>query len=343
MGTLRKGKALAAVLVIVLLLAPLLKIGNAFWAGMNSYYPSFLLLSNWVNDSILVITGVPIRNSTLNELRNSPFSLTNIYLGPYGILPLNLTLEGPFSSSARLNLNNTVTAEGGYGLLEVVIPPYTPYILLLASLTSPYNFTVDTSAAFSVGKGMAVINASLQVLLCSNDTLTGSGNRIVIEAGRGVSYVLISLGGRCPSNIGELLELNDQRVDEWLSRSMRPPSIPPELAKEYFLSLLVVKDDQNPYLGTFAASPSPLYLYNWVRDSSFAAMALQASGHYSSALKYWLWMAKAERRDGAWFTRYNFYTGAPDESYAFPEYDSLGLFEVGVYNYYYYTHNVSFL
>jgi len=63
-----------------------------------------LLLSNWVNSSVLVQTGVPIANATLNGLTNRPFRLTNLYVGPYGIIPFTLELQGPYSSKAYLNL-----------------------------------------------------------------------------------------------------------------------------------------------------------------------------------------------------------------------------------------------
>ncbi|MGC9071103.1 MAG: glycoside hydrolase family 15 protein [Acidilobus sp.] len=336
-------RKMLVIALVFLLFAPLVPRSFSFWAGKSSFYPSFLLLSNWVNDSALVLTGVPVVNATINGLRNVPFSLTNIYLGPYGVLPLNLTFDGPFSSFASLNLNNTIVAAGSYGRLEVIAPPYTPYILVLASLTAPYNFTVHTSGAVTLGKEVTIINLSVPVEVCSNDSMARVGNGVLIRGVSGASYVLISLGNRCPDNVRYLISLNDERIDGWLSMSRQPPSLPPELAKEYFLSLLVLKDDQNPYIGTFAAAPSPVYLYAWVRDSSFAAMALQAAGHYASALKYWLWMSRAARYGEAWYTRYDFYTGAPDVSYATPEYDSLGLFEIGVYYYYVFTHNITFL
>lgn len=339
--------ALLSLVVLASILAP--HESQAYWSGEEAWSPSFLLLSNWVNDSVLVYTGVPIANATFNGLRNLPLSITNVYLGPYGLLPLNLTFDGPYSDEAYLTLNNTVLSEGPFGYIEVMTPPQTPYILVMADLSSPYNMTVTFTGAASVINGHVAElkiygpNYTLTVFACSNTSLTQIAKGVVAEGVKGPFYVVLSLGSPCPADVGQLVTLNDERVDQWLSRSRAPVGVPSNIAEDYFLSLLVLKDDQNPYLGTFAASPSPLYLYTWVRDSSFAAMALQAAGHYGSALKYWAWMAHASRYGEAWYTRYNFYTGAPDESYAVPEYDSLGLFEIGVYYYYVFTKNVTFL
>ncbi len=340
--------ALAAIVGSLFLLA-VLPAPTAYWAGADAWSPSFLLLSNWVNDSVLVYTGVPIANASFDGLRNYPPSMTNFYLGPYGIIPINLTFDGPYSQEAFLTLNNTVVSEGAYGTLEFMTPPATPYVVVIGRLSAAYNFTLSGSGNWSVvNEHVAVLrvsrsNFTVTVTLCSNVSIVGARGGLAVISPPGGLYLVISLGSTCPGSISSLISLNAQRVSQWLARSREPKRLPPQLASEYFLSLLVIKDDQNPYLGTFAASPSPLYLHTWVRDSAFAAMALQAAGHYGSALKYWEWMAHAQRHGKTWYTRYDFYTGLPDESYAIPELDSLGLFEIGVYEYYLFTHNVTLL
>ncbi len=72
-------------------------------------------------------------------------------------------------------------------------------------------------------------------------------------------------------------------------------------------------------------------------------MALQAAGYYGPAMKYWLWMCSAQNPSGTWYTRYDFWSGEPDTSFGIPEYDSVGLFQIGVWQFYEYTHNKSFL
>ncbi|WP_243665618.1 hypothetical protein [Vulcanisaeta sp. JCM 16159] len=60
-------------------------------------------------------------------------------------------------------------------------------------------------------------------------------------------------------------------------------------------------------------------------------------------MKYWLWMCSVQNSSGTWYTRYDFWSGEPDTSFGIPEYDSVGLFQIGVWQFYEYTHNKSFL
>jgi len=73
-------------------------------------------------------------------------------------------------------------------------------------------------------------------------------------------------------------------------------------------------------------------------------LQLDFAGHYYSALKFWLWMSEAEQlQPGVWYTRYDFYSDKPDITFGIPELDSIWLFEIGVYEYYNLTGNVTFL
>lgn len=112
----------------------------------------------------------------------------------------------------------------------------------------------------------------------------------------------------------------------------------------YLRNLVVIKNAQNPGTGLFPASTNPgSYSYKaWVRDSSFDAMALDASGHYSEAEQFWEWMAANQLSNGTWETTYDLWTGAYI-SFVQPEYDSLGEFLVGVYQDYELSGDTSFL
>lgn len=111
----------------------------------------------------------------------------------------------------------------------------------------------------------------------------------------------------------------------------------------YDKSLLVIKNIQNPQLGTIPASTNPFaYRHNWVRDGAITAMALDATGHPSEAEQYWRWMASVQHPDGTWGTIYNAWTGA-EESFVEPEYDSVGQFMYGVYRHYQATADTAFL
>lgn len=50
-----------------------------------------------------------------------------------------------------------------------------------------------------------------------------------------------------------------------------------------------------------------------------------------------------QNSSGDWYTRYDFVTGTPDTTFGIPEYDSVGLFLIGVSQYYKLTHNMTFL
>lgn len=112
----------------------------------------------------------------------------------------------------------------------------------------------------------------------------------------------------------------------------------------YLRNLVVIKNSQNPTTGLFPATTNPgSYSYKaWVRDSSFDAMALDASGHYAEAEQFWEWMADNQGSNGTWETTYDLWTGAYI-SFVQPEYDSLGEFLVGVYQDYTLSGNTTFL
>jgi GH15 family glucan-1,4-alpha-glucosidase len=108
--------------------------------------------------------------------------------------------------------------------------------------------------------------------------------------------------------------------------------------------LIVIKNAQNPVLGTFPATTSPFaYGYkNWVRDGSVTAMALDASGHHAEADHYFRWMASVQGSDGTWKTTYRYWDGVY-LSFVEPEYDSVGAFIYGVYRHYRMTGDLVFL
>ena len=312
----------------------------ASFSSSHSYFsPSYLLLNNWENQSIWIVTGIKVPNPILNGFPPYNSSIRNLYVAPYGILNFTLCFNVNVSS-AFLTLKNEVLLVSNHGNISLLMPPKTPYILVLVYANSSFYMEIFTNATFTENKTAMKINTRPPIYVSTNSTI--QGERINFE--RGYWYVEISVNAKPNSSISSLVKLNDEEVEKWLNSSRQPKGLPSYLLKEYYLSLLLIKDDQNPYLGIFAASPSPVYLYSWVRDSAFSAIALQDAGHYYSALKFWLWMSKAEQlQPGVWYTRYDFYSGKPDITFGIPELDSIGLFEIGVYEYYNLTGNVTFL
>ena len=311
-------------------------------AQQSAYYPSFLLLNNWVNQSVWISTGIPVPNSTLNGIPSYPPSIRNVFDGKLGLLNMSVVFKKFQTIKAFLGMNNSVSLVSDIGAISVYYPPNTTCFIVLSKLTRPIF------AEVLFGKHLVSVNrkeftqALPSVYLFSNSSYVYTPTNVSFSLGFGVHYLEVCLDHSSQMSVEELLNYDEHQVSRWLSESLKP-AIPKSLLKEYYLSLLLLVDDQNPYYGFFAASPSPVYLYAWVRDSEFSALALELSGHTREALKFWTWLANAPRLQGYWYTRYDFYNAKPDYSYALPELDSTALFEIGVYQYYEVTHDKRFL
>lgn len=336
----------ASLLVLSLIILSLVNISIVSFSSSRLIYysPSYLLLSNWENQSIWIVTGVKVPNSQLNGFPNYPAGISNIYAGKYGLL--NLTLNFNLSTtSAYLTLNNSILLSGNQGNITILLPPYTPYIIVKFYLISTLGVILLTNRSIIYVNNSMILNGSPPVYIFSNIShIMVKKNQMVFILTRGIWFIEIGINNIPKDNINNLILLNNMEVSKWLNSSKIPNHLPRLLVNEYFLSLLILKDDQNPCLGIFAASPSPIYLYSWVRDSIFSAIALQDAGHFKSALKYWLWLSSAEQlQSGVWYTRYYFYNGKPDITFGIPELDSIGLYEIGIYDYYNLTDNMTFL
>jgi GH15 family glucan-1,4-alpha-glucosidase len=117
----------------------------------------------------------------------------------------------------------------------------------------------------------------------------------------------------------------------WLASGTNISTTDTGVNTAYERNLVVIKNSQNPTNGLFPAATNPgSYGYKaWMRDSAFDAMALDASGHYAEAEKFWDFMADNQLSNGTWHTTYDEWSG-DYVSFVEPEYDSLGEFLVGV-------------
>lgn len=110
----------------------------------------------------------------------------------------------------------------------------------------------------------------------------------------------------------------------WLSSGTQPNLTNGDFLDTYQKGLLVLKNSQNPQLGTISSSLHPLYDFkNWMRDSLMASFMLDAAGYHEEAKKFFEWVATAPLDDkGGFFTCYDTFTGehAP---FVEPQYDSL--------------------
>lgn len=129
---------------------------------------------------------------------------------------------------------------------------------------------------------------------------------------------------------------------DWLASREKLTGDFAPLDAPYRRALVAIKQTQQPELGSFVAATNPAYQFKvWPRDASVVAMGLDATGYLDDAEKYWRWMTSVQERgddesfpDGTWATNYSYWK--PNESIDFvqPEWDSLGLYCIGVYRHY---------
>ncbi|HET9169117.1 MAG TPA: glycoside hydrolase family 15 protein [Actinospica sp.] len=130
----------------------------------------------------------------------------------------------------------------------------------------------------------------------------------------------------------------------WLASGTKLSTTDTGVNTAYERNLVVIKNSQNPTNGLIpAATNEGSYGYKaWMRDSAFDAMALDASGHYAEAEKFWDFMIANQLSTGAWHTTYDEWSGTY-VSFVEPEYDSIGEFLVGVLKHYQDTGSSTFL
>ena len=115
------------------------------------------------------------------------------------------------------------------------------------------------------------------------------------------------------------------------------------LTTAYDRALVVMKQSQNPSLGTWPAATNPIaYGYkSWVRDSAVTAMAMDTAGHHAEADKYFRWLATVQYANGSFGTTYDNWTGQ-HVNFVEPELDSVGMFLISTYRHWLQTGDNSF-
>ena len=326
-------------------------IGNLNIKATPSFkdYPSYLLLNNFVNNSIWVSTGVP------DGYLGSPYDYESLSIQTMDLNNTTLPVQAYFdsgqaASSANLTANNTIMVKTSKSTVYLVDPPYENQFGAVQISNTSGNDSIQMTGvySYSTGSDSIYIDTSPGLYIhysnAKASVSTGSNSMTIsITTGPGNSYITFSGSQNSEMNSSQMFSVNQRNIDSWLANGIQP-QLYGKLRAEYNMSLLLVKDDQNPMTGEIAASPSPVYLYTWVRDGSFSAMSLQDAGHIQSALKYWKWMASEQGNDinnGTWQTRFDFWTGSVSTDWIAPEYDSVGLFQMGIYNLFEITHNIS--
>ncbi len=142
---------------------------------------------------------------------------------------------------------------------------------------------------------------------------------------------------------------------QWLQEGKQTNLADSELNDAYDAILVFIKqstvpgiyeDSSGNTVYKFAAMPATTnpsaYSYKvWARDSAVTAMSYDASGHLEEAEAYWFWLADRQiksnegdwKQPGAFWTCYWLWDNSP-VSFVEPEYDSIGMFLIGVYRHY---------
>ena len=328
-------------------------INNLVVSATPSYkdYPSYLLLSNWLNNELWVATGVP------DSYLGSPYGYESLSIQTIDLNNTTLPIEAYFASgqqtaSANLTANNTIMVKTTKSKVYIVDPPYKNQFgaIQISNKSSKDTIDIFGNYEYTMGSNYTFIDTDPGIYIHYNNAKASvsrisGGISVNINTDPGTSYVAFSENSDKVMNTSRTFQVNQNEVRSWLNNGIQP-QLYGNLRNEYNMSLLLVKDDQNPMTGEISASPSPVYLYTWVRDGSFSAMSLQDAGHIKSALKYWKWMASEQGNDianGTWQTRFDFWNGDVSTDWIAPEYDSVGLFQMGIYNLFELTHNYTLI
>jgi GH15 family glucan-1,4-alpha-glucosidase len=167
--------------------------------------------------------------------------------------------------------------------------------------------------------------------------------------------LLVAITARSPTNpnpgepAGSWFDNTRQAYQSWLKQGRQFSTADPGLDKALTRALIVDKQSQQPAFGSFVAATNPAYGHKvWPRDSAVTALSLAAVGHLDEAVKFYRWMASVQedgsKQDypisggtmsyppGTWFSNYSYWLRKGPKSFREPEWDSLGLFMIGVYH-----------
>jgi GH15 family glucan-1,4-alpha-glucosidase len=288
------------------------------------------------------------------------------------------TLTNPSSTESynwnvldQVHLNNTDTSDnvsGSYSsstdTLFANMTASGQYVVFLGALQTPSSYQVgndaDCTASDSTASAWCQFDANGTLddnsSLSTPDMDLGFQDEVTIAPGStqtlyyymGIDSTLTAAESDASTASGESgsywYSTTATDYTNWLNDGKTISTTDTGVNTAYLRNLVVIKNSQNPGTGLFPASTNPgSYSYKaWVRDSSFDAMALDASGHYAEAQKYWEWMAANQLSNGTWETTYLLWTGAYI-SFVQPEYDSVGEFLDGVYRDYQLSGSSTFL
>ncbi|KAA6390143.1 MAG: putative Carbohydrate-binding family 6 protein [Streblomastix strix] len=172
------------------------------------------------------------------------------------------------------------------------------------------------------------------------------------------------LSPKSPS-VESFFQKGAQSYKDFLAKAKYPSKLNDDQMQLYKNSIIIMKNAQNPTVGTILASFHPSYQYKtWTRDGFFAALVMSELGYYEEGALYFRWMSQAELHDSnsmqlnsnsedihfndkepedktkkknsqtyGFYTCYNGFTGK-SSWFVDPQFDSAGEFLIGAYHIY---------
>ena len=140
---------------------------------------------------------------------------------------------------------------------------------------------------------------------------------------------------------------SDKRFwDKWIASSVMPKTSDSKSMTVYKRALITIKQD-TANNGAIIAAPtttSPVYKFTWPRDGTFISMAYLETGHPQEARKFFDFISSVQKPNGGWAINY-----FPDGRSLFDfgdsgnEHDEVATIPWGIYTYYQYTKDSSWL
>lgn len=220
------------------------------------------------------------------------------------------------ASVAVLSGGSVIALGRGFGTNESVLDMFNNDTLVAGSALSDEKVTYGSVFELAVpAEGSAVAYAVRAVGRTIEDALS------VIDAVKDMS-------------LADIEQATAQGFSDWLN-SGTIPKLSEDALDLFYKSLLVLKNSQNPKLGTISSSLHNRYGYkNWMRDASMAAFMLDAAGFHNEFKKFVEWSTMAPLDDkGGFHTSYN---ALANEIAWFvePQYDGNGILLLAL-NYHY--------
>lgn len=301
----------------------------------KAFYIGIIELHNPQNYTIAFNTLIMLHPN--NWKKSSHINIYGWYLSDVNSIVFNMTSSGQFYEFIGL-LNDTstfssfsyqVANDEDSNIASATCSPWFLFDSFGRLYNNSYISARDISGAFQVN-----------ITLSPGRTL-----KIAYFVGIVSNYssVLLAINEARSYSVEYWLNYTLAKYLDWLNSGKLTDFTDEKLNIVYKRHLVVLKNVQNPTLGTIPASTNPSsYSYKvWVRDATFVSIALIYSGHYEEARKYLEWMASVQSADGSWHTCYDMWTGdwVP---FVEPEWD-FGVFAYAVYLYYLETGNLTFL